>query len=211
MPQAKTRKAPKRQRRTADAAQREILDAAEARLAEAGPDALRVHDVAADVGISHPAVLHHFGSRDGLVRAVVERTVRRLKADMVRVIESAEDETSTADILSRALEGFEEGGHARLVAWLALTGHDIDLAAEPALDLARVVHARRVAQVEADEPPPDFEDSVFIVRLVTLALFGEAIVGRQLHQRAEVLGQQDVPRRFREWFAQLLVDHVDRC
>jgi len=51
----------KRVRRTKEEAQRVILDAAEERLANGGPEALRLQDIAADVGISHPAILHHFG------------------------------------------------------------------------------------------------------------------------------------------------------
>ena len=50
----------KRVRRTKEEAQRVILDAAEERLANGGPEALRLQDIAADVGISHPAILHHF-------------------------------------------------------------------------------------------------------------------------------------------------------
>ena len=73
-----------RRRRTAEEARAEILDAAERRLAAAGPAALRLQEVAADVGISHPAVLHHFGSREALVQAVVERAMQNLEDDLVR-------------------------------------------------------------------------------------------------------------------------------
>ena len=55
----------KRVRRTKEEAQRVILDAAEERLANGGPEALRLQDIAADVGISHPAILHHFEAVTG--------------------------------------------------------------------------------------------------------------------------------------------------
>ncbi len=48
-----------------------ILDAAERRLIDGGPDAVRLEKIAADAGVSHPAILHHFGSREGLVEAIV--------------------------------------------------------------------------------------------------------------------------------------------
>ena len=73
-----------RRRRTADVARQEILEAAERRLAQSGPQGLRLQDVAADVGISHPAVLHHFGSREALVHAVIERAIVKLQEDLVR-------------------------------------------------------------------------------------------------------------------------------
>ena len=41
----------KRVRRTKEEAQRVILDAAEERLAKGGPEALRLQDIAADVGV----------------------------------------------------------------------------------------------------------------------------------------------------------------
>ena len=52
----------RRVRRTAEAARAAILEAAEKRLAEAGPAGIRLQGVAADVGVSHPTVLHHFCS-----------------------------------------------------------------------------------------------------------------------------------------------------
>src|SRR5260221_641713 len=52
-----------RKRRTADEARTAMLDAAEQRLVASGPAAIRLQEVAADVGVSHPTVLHHFGNR----------------------------------------------------------------------------------------------------------------------------------------------------
>ena len=59
-----------RRRRSAQVARREILDAAQQRLSQGGPDAIRLQEIANDVAISHPTILHHFGSRDGLIRAL---------------------------------------------------------------------------------------------------------------------------------------------
>ncbi|MDO9127858.1 MAG: helix-turn-helix domain-containing protein, partial [Parvibaculum sp.] len=73
LPEKTAEKAPKRVRRTAEEARRLILDAAEERLAKQGPEGLRLQDIARDVGISHPAILHHFESREGLVRALIAR------------------------------------------------------------------------------------------------------------------------------------------
>ena len=52
-------------------AQRAILDAAEKRLREGGPEAVRVQHVAADLGVTDAAIHHHFGSRRGLMEALL--------------------------------------------------------------------------------------------------------------------------------------------
>ena len=77
-----------RRRRTAEEARREILEAARVRLAKGGPEAVRLQDVAADVGISHPAILHHFESREGLLQALATSAMEELNDGLVRDIES---------------------------------------------------------------------------------------------------------------------------
>src|SRR5215469_991121 len=60
-----------------------ILDAAEKRLINGGPDAIRLEKIAADVRVSHPAILHHFGSREGLVEAMVLNGLAKLQAQLL--------------------------------------------------------------------------------------------------------------------------------
>src|SRR5262245_65030111 len=80
---------PRRQRRTADEARAEILDAAERVLIETGPGAIRLQQVAKLVGVSHPTVLHHFGTREALVEAVVERALQAMQEDVLTAIQRA--------------------------------------------------------------------------------------------------------------------------
>ena len=68
----------KRVRRTPDEARRLILDTAQAAIARTGPEGLRLHDIAAAAGVSHPLILHHFGNRAGLVRALTRVAVAEL-------------------------------------------------------------------------------------------------------------------------------------
>src|SRR4051812_32579591 len=75
-----------RRRRDAEDARAAILDAAERRLVLAGPAGIRLQEVAADVGVSHPTVLHHFGSREALVAAVIHRALERIHAEVVQAI-----------------------------------------------------------------------------------------------------------------------------
>src|ERR1700734_2003894 len=90
MPRKSASKAPPpRKRRTAEEARAAILDAAERLLVAGGPAGLRLQEIAADVGVSHPTVLHHFGSREGLMEAVVARALDSLHADLLTAMREA--------------------------------------------------------------------------------------------------------------------------
>src|SRR5262245_30830908 len=85
-----------RKRLTAEAARARILAAAERRLSEVGPEGLRLTELAAELGVSHPAILHHFGSREELVAAVVAGAIARLNA---RLIEAAQRDACGHDAI----------------------------------------------------------------------------------------------------------------
>ncbi len=192
---------PRRRRLAAPEARERILEAAQKRLAEGGPEAVRLQDVAADLGISHPAILHHFGSRDGLMTALENRAMQALQRDLLAASGSA------ADSLDRVARTLGDEGHARLLAWWVLgsgapvEGSEWSMLAE----LADGIHARRVATAEeAGEPAPSHEDTVFVVRLAASALFGEALLGELLTESAGLEDNAEVSRRFRLWLADLL-------
>jgi TetR/AcrR family transcriptional regulator, repressor for neighboring sulfatase len=198
--------APKRIRRTAEDARRQILDAAELRLAQSGPAGIRLQDVAADLGISHPVILHHFGSREGLIRALTDRAVAELKDKLLVAIESSD--VDTEDILGEVFNAFR-GGLAQRLAWLAITGteegpeqHDM-----VTLDIVRTIQEQRVKAA----PPGkviDEQDTKSIVYLVTAAAFGDAIFGAQLRRRAGLDADAAANAAFQRWLAQLLQSHM---
>jgi AcrR family transcriptional regulator len=194
-----------RQRRSAEAARQEILDAAERRLSDGGPAALRLQDVAADVGVSHPAVLHHFGSREGLVGAVVERAVRRLEAALIDSFRSSGDEPPDgAALLERVFATLADGGHARLMAWLLLSGKealDVDTARASWRAIIDATHAMRPQGAAR-------EDTLFTVALAALATFGQAIAGGPVLDMAGLGRDAAAPARFRRWLAALLAGHL---
>ena len=200
------KKKSKRVRRNADDARREILDTAETMLREHGPDGIRLQQLADVVGVSHPAILHHFGSREGLIAAVVHRAVARLEADMIDAIASApsSEKPLGAQLIDRAYDVLVKGGHARVAAWLLLSGH-WNPDDQHVRTIARASHVRRL-ELEGDvTPPATLEDTTFRVILVGLTIFGEAIAGNALRHSAG-LTDPDAPDRFREWLARLLID-----
>lgn len=202
--------AQKRVRRTADEARRLILDAAEERLAQQGPEGLRLQDIARDVGISHPAILHHFESREGLVRALIARANTQLRDSLLGALGSGEASRDAADHIGHVFEALSDRGTARLLSWLLLTGrareesdaHNIMAEIVDALQARREEYAKKTGT-----PAPDKEDTLFIAMLTANAAFGEAIVGRQLAEAAGL--DQNGIKRFRGWFAKLLNDHLE--
>ncbi len=201
-----------RRRRTADAARREILEAAERRLAQSGPGGLRLQDVAADVGISHPAVLHHFGSREGLVHAVIQQAIIGLQEDLVRSLSETQqgEAPDTAALFEHVFETLFDRGHARLMAWLLLSGYDPfnETARANWERIGQVTHALRLKRLKGRRKPA-YEDTLFAIVLPALVLFGQAIAGQATFRVAGLDADPSTARRFREWLASLLSAHMD--
>jgi AcrR family transcriptional regulator len=189
-------------RRTADEAKEAILAVAEQHLVASGPGGLRLQELAADAGVSHPSILHHFGSREGLVRAVVERAVRRLQEDLVRAVATAGPSPA---VLDRVYEMMVERGHARLLAWLALSGVAPEVGPEAQAQWRALVEAGHAAQAargtgrgRARTP----RDTTFGMMLVAFALFGLAIIGPATMALAGFPSREAAVRDFRAWLAE---------
>lgn len=204
-----------RRRRTAAEAREEILDAAQRRLDAGGPDAIRLQDIARDVGISHPAVLHHFGSRDGLIEALDRRAILALTEDVAQLLQSRDDEeVSAVALLERLAVAMDEQGLAQLIAWWAMRGPatqegSLDPAALIA-NVARLIRSRVVESRDGDDSLlPSLEETIFSVRLAVVAMFGDAIIGPELSQVAAPARQAE-RRRFRAWLADLLLAQASR-
>jgi len=198
-----------RRRRTAEDAREAILAAAERHLIEGGPAALRLADLATEVGVSHPAILHHFGSREGLVKAVVARAVRSLQAELLAALGTGPP--AGAGLLDRVHEVLATRGHARLMAWLLLAGYepfDTDEMRTQWRAIIDATHATRTRVAKGAAPP--LEDTAFMNVLSALAMFGLAIAGPETFQLAGLGRGARVEARFRAWLAQLLAEHATR-
>jgi AcrR family transcriptional regulator len=196
---------PKRQRRSAEEAHEQILDAADKRLAEGGPRGIRLQEIAADVGVSHPTILHHFGSREGLVEAVVNRALAGLGNKIVGVIsERPLDAQEGTELVRLVMATLGDRGHARLMAWLALEGRPAEDPAGLLRGLGHAMHARRVAETGTTAPA---EDTLFLVLLVSLALFGEGVLGDGMFASAGLGDDPSARARFHEWLVRLIEQH----
>src|SRR5260370_20776138 len=110
-PRAMTEPA-RRVRRTPEEAKRLILETAQALIARTGPQGLRLQDIATAAGISHPLILHHFGSRAGLVRALNREAAAELKDRLVASL--TQPESSIGEQLDQVFDAFRGGLAQRL-------------------------------------------------------------------------------------------------
>jgi len=192
----------RRVRRTPEEAKRLILETAQALVARTGPQGLRLQDIAAEAGISHPLILHHFGSRAGLLRALTREAAAELKDRLVASM--SEPGYSLGGQLDQVFDAFR-GGLAQRLAWLLVEDPDGGRLNNPMIlrEITDTLHARRVAAA-----PPGSEitrsDTEALVHLVAIAAFGEAIYGTQLRRSAGIDEGEESARRFRAWFADLV-------
>ena len=203
--------AKRRKRRSPEAARDEILAAAERHLVAHGPAGLRLPELADEVGVSHPAILHHFGSREALVSAVVEHAVRKLQHDLMQAIEGSGDQFPGASLLDRVYETLATSGHARLIAWLLLSGYEPLDSAEIRAHWNRIIDithtARTMATKQKDLPR---EDTAFTVMLSALATFAQALGGPAFFHAGGLGKTQRAQQQFRTWLADVIAQHMVR-
>jgi len=190
-----------RARKPAEQTRAEIVAVAQEHLMRDGPDALRLNDVAAQVGISRQAILHHFGSRAGLVRQVVAHAWGGLFQDLAALTRDAEGASPDAfvDHLDQVVRA---RGNARLGAWLLLSGEGLpDEAFEDAL--------AELPQVMAG-PKGDPDEARRVLLLVGAALFGDAVFGRRLRQALGMPDSEQEREAFRRWLVRRLWERAER-
>ncbi|HKP64902.1 MAG TPA: TetR/AcrR family transcriptional regulator [Polyangiales bacterium] len=205
----RTAKPKPRRRLEADAARELILDATEQRLVEAGPSGIRLQEVAADAGLSHSTVLHHFGSRELLVKAVITRSTETINARLIEAIQaSSGDDTQLETIFENVAEALERTGNARVVLWLALEGHPVKDGKVRLSDVVDAAHALRLTRKKHAKKPAR-EDTARTVVLATLALVGSSVLAPTLLADAGLPADARAGAEFRKWLARLLIAHLD--
>jgi len=195
----------KRLRRTPEEARRLILETAQNLIARTGPEGLRLQDIAAGAGISHSLILHHFGSREGLVRALTRQAIAELRDKLVAAMASGE--SSVEQQLDRVFDAFRDGLAQRL-AWLATVdpGGGAEGTQMILRDIADRLHPRRIAAAPPGAVIPR-DDTDALIHLVATAAFGDALFGAQLHRSAGLPATSETDRSFRRWLAALIRAH----
>ncbi len=207
MPRLTKRPRKLRTRLSAEAARDAILDATEKRLLEVGPQGLRLQDIARDLGIRHPTVLHHFGSREDLVDAVATRAITKLQTDLLAAFADLDTGVQPRDLAKHILERIDQvlrvRGHARLLAWLVLSRLKTP---EKSLlrDLATALHATWAARGETRP----LEEAQFAVMLTSAATFGLALLDRELFAIIGLPHTDATRERLQTWLADAMVRHM---
>jgi AcrR family transcriptional regulator len=196
---AKRRSSEPRTRRSAEEARRRILEAAEKQLMKVGPEGLRLTDLAKTLRISHPAILHHFGSREGLVAAVVLHSQQALSAQLLAALNAGKTEAGREQLIEMVAEVCGQRGLARLVAWLLLSGRASKLPRATELPLKQLADAIHPLQ-RLRNPSARYEDVMFELQLLATVLLGDALFGDAIRRAS---GQRADPRLAREFRARL--------
>ena len=194
-----------RRRRSAAQTRDAILEAAERRLLDKGPEAIRLQEIAADAGISHPTILHHFGSREGLVEAMILRGIARLQEQFLKGWPSAK-EPDIEGVLERFYEATSRRGMARLLAWLILSGQSYRTMKPGVLKpAAERMHAGRVrrAQIEGRRPP-ELEETLFAATHLFILVFGDSLFGPSVRRAIGLGSSTDSTQRYRRWLSKVV-------
>lgn len=193
-----------RTRRSATEARTRILEAAQRELLRVGPQALRLTELARELEISHPAILHHFGSREGLVAAVVRHSMDGLSQQLMAALDAASGKRiERLELVELVAAVCREGGLARLLAFLLLSdraNREPAGGGQPLRRLAEAAHDLR----QRFGNPATYEDTLFEVQLLAIVLLGDAIFGGAVRRASGVDDDEAAMRDFRRRLTQLL-------
>jgi AcrR family transcriptional regulator len=206
----RTAQAKPRRRLDAEAARQLILDVTEKRLVTGGPGGIRLQEVAADAGVAHSTVLHHFGSRELLVKAVIARATRAIHAGLVEAIGKSDGEPERLEaMLEDVAKAMEKSGHARVIMWLALEGHHFDEKEVPMSAVIDAAHAMRLARKKHGTRPAR-DDTARTVVLATIAIVCGSVLTPSMLGNAGLAADAAGQARFRSWLTRLLIEHIDK-
>ncbi len=184
----------KRIRRTPEQAKALILRVAAGRLSELGLDGLNISGVAKAAGMSHATVIHHFGSTGAMREALAREMTRALLADVMAALDHHE---APDKILDRLFKMLSQGGHGRLLAWLALEQQTGTL---PGSEESGRLFEKIIDAIALESG--DRRHAKHMVLLVASAAVGLGIGGDAI---AEMVGIDDEEMRsFPAWLA----DHI---
>lgn len=180
------------------------MEAAQRQLLRVGPEALRLTDLARQLQVSHPAILHHFGSREGLVAAVVRHSLDALTQQLMAALDTATTaRIDRFELVDTVASVCREGGLARLLAFLLLGKTESERAPMSGkASLEKLVEATHELRQRFNHPA-SYADTRFEIQLIAIVLLGDAIFGDAV-RRASGTREDSASREFRRRLTQLL-------
>ena len=167
----------RRKRLSPEESRSAAIEAARRLLLAAGPQAVTLKAVAAEVGRTHANLLHHFGSAAGLQSELARSIAESVTSSIAETVERARaGDADPREIVDRVFDVFDREGAGALAAWMILTGNRDAL--NPILDSIRSL----VAQLSIGHEERHVAEST--LSLVLNAL-GDSLLGAPI---AEALG-----------------------
>ena len=166
-----------RERLTPEGSRSAALEAARRLLIEAGPQAVTLKAVAAEIGKTHANLLHHFGSAAGLQSELARYISARVTKGIAEAVQRArQGEADPREIVDRTFDAFGREGGGALAAWMMLSGNRDAL--NPILES---IHDLVDQLGQGHENRPVHETTLWLV----LAALGDSLLGGPM---ADALG-----------------------
>jgi AcrR family transcriptional regulator len=189
---SKAKKAP-RIRRAATDMRAQALTAARQLVVQKPNETLTMRAVAQATGVTHPNLVHHFGSLAGLHAALAEELIRELLAGLRGLHLQVDNNDDYAALVERIFDLFDQKGLGRVLGWLVRSGETGRL--QPVSDL--------LAQFIKDLAHGKSNNEARIIArdalVLSLAAYAESSVGALLGSIFEISAAQR-----RRYFVQAL-------
>lgn len=169
---------PLRRRLSPEESRAAALDAARALLVEIGPQAVTLKAVGARIGRTHANLLHHFGSAEGLQKALIESLASRIVGTIKAAVIRSREAEDPAEVVDLTFDAFGRNGAGALASWMILSGN------EDALDPILTAIHDLVEDLAADQEHKEAPLREETLQLVLMAL-GDALLGAPM---AKALG-----------------------
>ena len=167
-----------RRRRTPDEARAQALECARRLLIARGPKGVTLQAIAREIGVTHGALIHHFGSAARLQSALMGAMVKDLAAALTTaVVQLRSDERATRAVIDIIFDAFDQGGAGQLAAWIAVSNRFEHI--EPVREaVGELVAALEQTIRRAGDAGPRHVTSALL--FITLCASGDAMIGEPL-------------------------------
>lgn len=164
-------------------------------LVEIGPQAVTLKAVGARIGRTHANLLHHFGSAEGLQKALIAQMAGQIAGSIKDAVLRSRQAGDPAEVVDLTFDAFGCNGAGALASWMILSGN------EDALDPILTAIHDLVEDLAGDHEAKDAPIREETLQLVLMAL-GDALLGAPM---AKALGlQRDTARKLARYM--LLAD-----
>lgn len=181
-----------KKRRSAEESRKVILEAAHTLLLDDGPDAVKIARIAKQASISHPLILHHFGSTEGLILALQEKIAREIRQNLLDSLHNLPLETG----LLQAFSALSSPRLARSMAWLIARGQS-PFPPEEEQGL------RMIQNLLHQKTGRDKADLGHMILLILFTMYGEGMFGSDLRKRLGVSDTSENKLAFQHWLLSL--------